>query len=64
MSAFNFEKIYNMGECTNSNVTEFLGWQSGGRIEFYKDLLLLTVGDFRNRVIHKIITHFLANYSL
>ena len=49
LSAFNFEKIYNMGECTNSNVTEFLGWQSGGRIEFYKDLLLLTVGDFRNR---------------
>jgi len=49
LSTFNFEKIYNMGECTKSNVTEFLGWQSGGRIEFYKDLLLLTVGDFRNR---------------
>lgn len=49
LKEFEFKKIYNMEQCTSSDVNEFLGWQSGGRIEFYKGHILLTVGDFRNR---------------
>jgi len=46
---FNFEKIYNMEQCQSSNVNEFLGWQSGGRLEIFENYILLSVGDFRNR---------------
>jgi hypothetical protein len=46
---FNFEKIYTMDQCQSSNVNEFLGWQSGGRLEILENHILLSVGDFRNR---------------
>lgn len=49
LKEFKFEKFYNMKQCTSSNATEFLGWQSGGRIEILDDHILLSVGDYRNR---------------
>ncbi len=49
LKEFKFEKFYNMKQCTSSNANEFLGWQSGGRIEILDDHILLSVGDYRNR---------------
>ena len=50
LKEFKFQKFYNMKQCQSSNVNEFLGWQSGGRIEILDDHIILSVGDYRNRL--------------